>query len=137
LSDIASKLSWTDAYDWHYATKTIVQTRRQRSFQYHEYAGRTLSRREQSLAAAVFPVFSEPLDAQNIGLAEHGQELILASRKVARERRQKGLDFSCHLSANCSNAPHVDRGVSISGPILGIEWLVPTRLLITSFSNAS
>jgi hypothetical protein len=94
--------------------------RRLRSFQYREYAGRSLSRREQSLAAAVFPVFTEPLDARNLGLAEHGEELILAPRKVARVGRQKGLNFSCHSSANCSNAPflnrnaYIDRGVNVT-----------------------
>ena len=92
-------------------------------FHYHEYAGRSLSRREQSLAAAVFPVFTEPLDARNLGLAEHGEELILAPRKVARIGRQKRLDFSCHLSAKlqCSllnrNA-HIDRGVNVTAQYL-------------------
>jgi hypothetical protein len=61
-----------------------------------------------------FLVFTEPLDARNLGLAEHGEELILAPRKVARVGRQKGLDFSCHLSANCSNAPLLDRNAHIS-----------------------
>jgi hypothetical protein len=105
LSDIANELSRTDAHDRHYATKTIAQTRRQRSFQYHEYAGCSLSRRDESLAAVVLPVFTEPLDARNLGPAEHGEELIRAPRKVARVRWQKGLDFSCHLSANCSDVP--------------------------------
>ena len=124
MSDTASELSRTVADDRHYATKTLAQTHRQRSFQYREYAGRSLSRREQSLAAAVFKVFTEPLDARNLGLAEHGEELILTPRKVARIGRQKRLDFSCHLSANCSNAPllnrnaHIDRGVNVTAQYL-------------------
>jgi hypothetical protein len=96
----------------------FAQTRCQRSFQYNEYAGCSLSRREELLAAVVFPVFTEPLDARNLGLAEHGEELIPAPRKVARVGWQKGLDFSCHLSANCSNVPvsnaNIYRGVNVT-----------------------
>jgi hypothetical protein len=79
-----------------------------------------LSRREELLAALVFPVFTEPLDARNLGLAEHGEELIPAPRKVARVGWQKGLDFSCHLSPNCSDVPllnrnaNIDRGVNVT-----------------------
>ena len=60
------------------------------------------------------------VDARNLGLAVHGEELIPAPRNVARVGWQKGLDFSCHLSANCRNVPllnrnaNIDRGVNVT-----------------------
>jgi hypothetical protein len=72
------------AHDGHHVTETVAPGRRQRTFEHHEHARCLLSCRNQSLAVAVLPTFTEPRDASDLSLAEHGKGLIMALRTAAR-----------------------------------------------------
>jgi hypothetical protein len=61
------------ADDLRRAAEAVARSHHQRAFQHYEHAGRSLARREERLAAAVFTTFAEPLDARDVSLVECGK----------------------------------------------------------------
>jgi hypothetical protein len=66
------------AHDQDHVTEAVALAHRQCALQDYEHARRPLSGREQPLAAAVLPTFTEPRDTREVSLTELGKRLIAA-----------------------------------------------------------